>query len=292
MKDFYYILGVDANCTDAQVKEAYRKLSKKFHPDLNQEDKYFESHFREVHKAYEILSDPLKRGQYDAALKKSKSGTSEQAYKKQAAYSGYKPPVQPNKPNPVSTKSTTKVIDITFSIILISITFIFAVVNTVTLNPSSLHKKKHKTKVDSAAINFGYSAPHSTLALPFHIIKPMRTNIPAPRKVKPLPQIQPVPIPKIKQLPQNKPAAVQQIQPVAKAVKKILPTDDFLYTTYISGNLTGVINMRKIDNFSSEIIKAIPTGSKVFVEKKGAVYYKVRFNNVVGYVPRWTLEAK
>jgi hypothetical protein len=101
-----------------------------------------------------------------------------------------------------------------------------------------------------------------------------------------------VPIPKIKQLPQNKPAAVQQIQPVAKAVKKILPTDDFLYTTYIAGNLTGVINMRKIDNFSSEIIKAIPTGSKVFVEKKGAVYYKIRFNNVVGYVPRWTLEAK
>ena len=48
MKDFYYILGTDVNATSAEIREAYKKLSKKFHPDLNQNDYYFESRFKEV----------------------------------------------------------------------------------------------------------------------------------------------------------------------------------------------------------------------------------------------------
>ncbi len=73
MNDFYYILGLDANCTSNEIKEAYRKLSKKFHPDLNQGDKYFESRFREVKDAYETLIDPVKRNRYDAVLRNSKN---------------------------------------------------------------------------------------------------------------------------------------------------------------------------------------------------------------------------
>ena len=48
MKDFYYILGTEENATSLEIKEAYRKLSKKFHPDVNFNDKYFEKHFREI----------------------------------------------------------------------------------------------------------------------------------------------------------------------------------------------------------------------------------------------------
>jgi len=71
MKDFYYILGIDANCTSTEIREAYRKLSKKFHPDLNQNDNYFASRFKDVNEAYETLIDPARRSKYDAALKKS-----------------------------------------------------------------------------------------------------------------------------------------------------------------------------------------------------------------------------
>jgi DnaJ-class molecular chaperone len=83
MKDFYYILGTDANSTLNEIKEAYRKLSKKFHPDLNQGDKYFEDRFREIKEAYDTLSDPAKRSRYDAALKKSRSNAAEEHQKRQ-----------------------------------------------------------------------------------------------------------------------------------------------------------------------------------------------------------------
>src|SRR5476649_1650568 len=72
MKDFYYILGTDTNCTSNEIREAYRKLSKKFHPDLNENDNYFENRFKEIREAYETLNDPAKRSRYDAALKKAK----------------------------------------------------------------------------------------------------------------------------------------------------------------------------------------------------------------------------
>src|SRR5476651_1934916 len=78
MKDFYYILGVGPNCTLTEIKEAYWKLSKKFHPDLNQGDDYFQGRFREINEAYETLIDPDRRFQYDTALKKFKSNTTDE----------------------------------------------------------------------------------------------------------------------------------------------------------------------------------------------------------------------
>src|SRR5882757_3453995 len=88
MKDFYYILGTDANCSFDEIKEAYRKLSKKFHPDLNQNDAYFESRFREIQEAYETLIDPSRRLIYDAALKKSKSNPPPTENYSRQSYSG------------------------------------------------------------------------------------------------------------------------------------------------------------------------------------------------------------
>lgn len=65
MNDLYAVLGVKENYSQAEIKNAYRKLSKKFHPDVNNSDKFFEERFKEIQRAYEILSDPTKRKRYD-----------------------------------------------------------------------------------------------------------------------------------------------------------------------------------------------------------------------------------
>ena len=64
-RDLYEVLGVDKNADDATLKKAYRKLAKKYHPDVNPGDKDAEQKFKEATNAYSILSDPEKRKQYD-----------------------------------------------------------------------------------------------------------------------------------------------------------------------------------------------------------------------------------
>ncbi|AEV67109.1 DnaJ C-terminal domain-containing protein [Acetivibrio clariflavus] len=65
-KDYYSILGLNKNATQDEIKRAYRKLAKKYHPDANPNDKKAEEKFKEVNEAYEVLSDPEKRKKYDA----------------------------------------------------------------------------------------------------------------------------------------------------------------------------------------------------------------------------------
>lgn len=64
-RDYYDVLGVSKNATDAEIKRAYRKLAKQFHPDANQNDDESDHKFKEATEAYEILSDDSKRRQYD-----------------------------------------------------------------------------------------------------------------------------------------------------------------------------------------------------------------------------------
>jgi DnaJ-class molecular chaperone len=64
-KDYYSTLGVAKTATDKEVKQAYRKLARKHHPDVNPNDKSAESKFKELTEAYEVLGDPEKRRKYD-----------------------------------------------------------------------------------------------------------------------------------------------------------------------------------------------------------------------------------
>ena len=64
-KDYYKTLGVSKSAEQSEIKKAYRKLARKYHPDMNPNDKASEDKFKEVNEAYEVLSDPEKREKYD-----------------------------------------------------------------------------------------------------------------------------------------------------------------------------------------------------------------------------------
>ncbi len=65
MEDLYELLGVARNASKSEIKSAYRKMAKKYHPDLNQGDDEAQEHFKKINIAYEVLSDQEKRDKYD-----------------------------------------------------------------------------------------------------------------------------------------------------------------------------------------------------------------------------------
>ena len=64
-QDYYELLSVPRNASDAEIKKAYRRLAMKYHPDRNPDDKTAEDKFKEAKEAYDVLSDPHKRAAYD-----------------------------------------------------------------------------------------------------------------------------------------------------------------------------------------------------------------------------------
>jgi curved DNA-binding protein len=64
-KDYYDLLGVSRSADEKEIKKAFRKMAKRYHPDTNRNDPQAETKFKEINEAYEVLSDPQKRAQYD-----------------------------------------------------------------------------------------------------------------------------------------------------------------------------------------------------------------------------------
>ena len=84
-KDYYSTLGVSKGATEKEIKQAFRKLARKHHPDVNPGDKAAESRFKDINEAYEVLGDPEKRKKYDEL------GANWRAYEQAAAQGGPNP---------------------------------------------------------------------------------------------------------------------------------------------------------------------------------------------------------
>ena len=83
-KDYFKILGISRNATNDEIKSAFRKLARQFHPDLHPNNKNAESKFKEINEAYEILSDEQKKKSYELYLShwfKNRDGKSKNFYK-------------------------------------------------------------------------------------------------------------------------------------------------------------------------------------------------------------------
>ena len=68
-KDYYKTLGISENATDAEIKKAFRKMARKYHPDSNKQDPNAEKKFKEVSEAYQVLKNKTKRNEYDTIRK-------------------------------------------------------------------------------------------------------------------------------------------------------------------------------------------------------------------------------
>jgi hypothetical protein len=284
MKDYYNILGVDANCTTEDIKDAYRKLSKKFHPDLNQNDIYFENRFKELQEAYGILSDPKARKWYDEKFNQPKTSPPDPEPTKQRRY------------------PRTTAIDIIFTIVLIGITIVFG--KYVVASMSGPSKASQITKAPVIA-----DTPQVVVQPVMHHKKKKRIlladNNPVKRVIPvvkaPVASVtHPVAVVKtIKALPKINTDTFKP-KPVAVIAKPVQPVrtvsnsgdNDIPYSSYLRSNITGVVNMHRTDNIGSDILAVIPSHSKVLVLQKGDNYYKVEYNGDEGYVPKWTVLTK
>ena len=88
--DYYKVLGINEQANDEQIKQAYRKLAKKYHPDLNPGNHEAEEKFKDVVEAYEVLGDAAKRKEYDAKRKTTENRSNSkhtQEMRNNAAYS-------------------------------------------------------------------------------------------------------------------------------------------------------------------------------------------------------------
>lgn len=295
MKDFYYILGTDTGSSSVDIKEAYEKLSRIFHPDLNPGDPYIEGRYWEIREAYETLGQADKRNQYDKELQKLRDYTT-------------------NGPRKPKYQAASKGINVVFTLALFALTLIFgnyvikamsstkapkpvasAPVASIAPKPViSLHHKRHhhfKNRLYSALTHVGVTPVKHAAALPI---------LPAPVASKPA-AVSPAivttkPAVAANTLPVSKatppPAPVPAVKQAPVPAPRVATQPNYLYAAHLKSNETGVVNMRKFDTYNADVIKVIPSEAKVFVLEEGNAYCKVLFDHQTGYVPKWTIQPQ
>lgn len=317
MKDFYHILGTSTTSTPVEIGEAYRKLSAKFHPEQNPDDSYFATRFHEVREAYEVLSDPEKRSHYDKALRKTRPLSSYEKRRIKRYYS------RARGLNIALTLILIALAGVFGRYVLQSINNKKAaqaaapVAATDSVASAPLPKTKHHRHKHWMSFVKTNPTAHHPKASPVAV-----APSPVAPPVKAVAAISKTSFTPVKIAPQTAKARPDTVRshpaPIRLASVHHVYTDaatsapgrtdnsgyrsyadnsksksaDYLYSTYIKANETGAVNVRQSNYFNSEIIGQIPGDAKITVLERGGMYYKVQYNELTGYVPKWTIGEK
>jgi hypothetical protein len=251
MKDLYYILGTDRNCTPAELNAAYHKLAQKFQPGNSEHDDFIDSHFREITEAYQILSVPSSRLKYDKAYKKN--------YQRRLYY------------------FKIRYLNVIAAITLVAFTALFGYYVVVSINGS----KKTKKALQPQAVVIHKAKKHKkrtgVKSVPLFVnkIPVIKTDTVAAKKVA----TEPVKIEKSISTPIVTPALIHNIAKQTEIVN----------TAYLQANVTGVVSLHQLASYRSDVVYNIPNHAKVQILEKGTSFYKIKYDDKTGYVPNWTV---
>jgi curved DNA-binding protein CbpA len=247
MKDLYYILGTDRDCTTSELNAAYQKLAQKLEPGADEHDHFLENHLQEISEAYQVLSDPDRRRKYDAAFKKN--------YQRRLYY----------------FKIKHLNIAATLALLLFTVLFALYVIKVISGDKTKYNikaNKEVKTEAIVPAKITHHKKRHLARAAPAINKPPMvKPDTTTGKIIKP------------------RPIADNKIAEDRKTGDPSGPT----YDSYLKSNVTGLIYLRELDNYTSPVVAKIPDHAKVTILEKGAGFYKVAFNGHTGYVPKWTV---
>jgi hypothetical protein len=249
MKDLYYILGIDRNCTSTELNTAYQKLAKKLQPDERNPDHFLEDHFKEITEAYQILSDPKQRRKYDTAYNKN--------YQRRLYY------------------FKIKHLNVVATLALLLFTGLFGWYVMKILNAGNKQNK-------AGMITQPVQAPAPTLPTMVQHRKKHRTKV-IETPVINQPTRDTVPHDHVKRAP------IITIKPTVIGQDTVQSQSFSTYSTYLQANATGVVYLHELPNYTSTVLSKIPDHSKVTVLEKGRQFYKVVFDEQTGYVPKWTV---
>lgn len=275
MKDFYYILGVNSNSSLTEIEEAYLKLSQKFQPESNTGDEYFKARLDEVKEAFNTLADPKKRAAYNLSFAKQIAAKQPlRRYQKTKRFKRKGPGVG----FMLALIVIIVIIGAYFSQYLIASKPVRVTKPAPVIAEGPVHKFKKHRKRSKDKVVADSASRHFSVAKAVPVIKPV--NKPAQPITLPA---NPIPVKTIS-------ASHTLAKPATDSA--ITVHKNYLYTAYIHANVTGIVNMRAEDGYRSTVIETIPANARVFVLAEGNSYYRVRFNNYTGYVPRWSIVSR